>query len=308
MTIYPHQPYFYVIQDIRNGIYYVGSKFGKDANPNKFMVEGGYHTSSKTINKLIKKHGLEIFIVRKIKTFKKASDAYLYEKRFLEKVNARNNNKLYNRHNNKFHAFGTKEYSELMVDLIGVENPSSLSWVKQKKKESYVEKYGVDNPMKCETIKEKTKTTNKNRYGGNSPFCSNEVKEKYIENNMEKYGFAWPMERTEVKKKREETFITRYGDNNPLKNEYVAKKSLETLENKYGVTHNSQIPSVKEAKRLKEQLKLQRSELLLLEQYSIEHKISLGSGWRQRKDIWIYQKLKELYDTYGPLSSTQYRY
>lgn len=51
MDIYT--PYFYNIQDTRNGMYYAGIKYGKDANPKTFMTEGGYQTSSKTIKKLI---------------------------------------------------------------------------------------------------------------------------------------------------------------------------------------------------------------------------------------------------------------
>ena len=35
-----YQPYFYVIQDSCNGMYYAGVKWGKDANPGIFMVEG----------------------------------------------------------------------------------------------------------------------------------------------------------------------------------------------------------------------------------------------------------------------------
>lgn len=56
MTIYI--PYFYIIQDVRNGMYYAGAKWGRDANPANFMVEGGYTTSSKIINAVIEKHGM----------------------------------------------------------------------------------------------------------------------------------------------------------------------------------------------------------------------------------------------------------
>lgn len=102
MSIYHNQyvPYFYIIQDIRNGIYYAGSKWGKNSNPYNFMTEEGYKTSSVIIKELIKRHGLSNFIVRKIKTFKTGKKAYDYETKFLQKVNAKTNPKFYNGHNN----------------------------------------------------------------------------------------------------------------------------------------------------------------------------------------------------------------
>jgi hypothetical protein len=98
MSIYT--PYFYIIQDVRNGIYYAGSKYGKDADPSNFMIEGGYTTTSNTVRKIIRQFGLNSFAIRKIKKFEKAEDALQYEKRFLLKVNARNNPRFYNGHNN----------------------------------------------------------------------------------------------------------------------------------------------------------------------------------------------------------------
>jgi len=38
MNIY--NPYFYIIQDTRNGMYYAGSKTSKGANPENFMIMG----------------------------------------------------------------------------------------------------------------------------------------------------------------------------------------------------------------------------------------------------------------------------
>ena len=95
-------PYFYIIQNKHTSIYYVGSKYGKDANPETFMKENGYITSSKIIKEIIQDSGIDTFIVRKLKTFKNANDAYTYESRFLKKVDAKNNPKFYNGHNNNF--------------------------------------------------------------------------------------------------------------------------------------------------------------------------------------------------------------
>lgn len=55
MTIYA--PYFYIIQDRRNGMYYAGSKYSKKksqrTNPIHFMTEDGYQTSSSVIRTII---------------------------------------------------------------------------------------------------------------------------------------------------------------------------------------------------------------------------------------------------------------
>lgn len=300
MSIYI--PYFYIIQDVRNGIYYAGSKYAQDANPATFMIEGGYTTSSKEINSLIEQHGLNNFIIRKIRTFETAEEAYGYETRFLEKVDARRNPRFYNGHNNTFFAFGTKEFKEFLFHRIGAENPSSLEWVKVKKKETFSKKYGVDNPQKSNVIREKTRNTNLIRYGGNSPFNDPRVIEKFKDNNLEKYGYHWPMERQEVKDKRKENYILKYGVDMPIKNEVVKQKSINTLNKNYGVSHNSQIPEVKNLKRIKEQIKLKRSELHILEYYSKKFNIKLGGGWKQRKDIWVYTMLKEFYSRFGALS------
>ena len=99
MTIYT--PYFYIIQDTRNGMYYAGAKWAQDTTPENFMKENGYTTSSEIINSIIDEYGLNNFIVRKIRCFMTSKEAYDYETRFLQKVNARNHPKFYNNHNNE---------------------------------------------------------------------------------------------------------------------------------------------------------------------------------------------------------------
>jgi hypothetical protein len=97
-----YQPYFYIIQEVSSGIYYAGIKYGKNANPKFFMKENGYLTSSKIVKKLIKENGIDSFTIRRIKVFENSRQAYEYETKFLRKVNAKNNLKFYNGHNNEF--------------------------------------------------------------------------------------------------------------------------------------------------------------------------------------------------------------
>lgn len=100
MSIYT--PYFYVIEECSSGKYYAGSKYGKDANPNTLLKEDGYLTSSLVVNRIIKLNGLNSFRIRKIRCFNNPSEAYEYETRFLKKVDAKNNMRFYNKHNNDF--------------------------------------------------------------------------------------------------------------------------------------------------------------------------------------------------------------
>ena len=98
MSIYV--PYFYIIQDTRNGKYYAGSKYGRDANPELLLKVGGYMTTSKTVKNIIQENGIDTFIIRKIRKFDTREKANNYETRFLVKVDARNNKMFYNGHNN----------------------------------------------------------------------------------------------------------------------------------------------------------------------------------------------------------------
>lgn len=111
MTIYtnlPYVPYFYIIQDTRNGMYYAGSKYGKNSNPKTLMIEGGYTTTSKTVKRIIKEFGLKTFIVRKIITFDTKFDAQNYETKFLRRIDARNHKLFYNAHNNDWTLYDNK--------------------------------------------------------------------------------------------------------------------------------------------------------------------------------------------------------
>jgi hypothetical protein len=146
MAIYQDQyrPYFYIIQDVRNGMYYAGAKWGKDANPSNFMVEGGYTTSSNTIKKLIQQYGLDNFIIRKIRIFETPNETCYYETRFLEKVGARKNKKFYNLHNND-NIFDTEKmcFVTEMIYGEGIVNISQTSYWKEitrEKKDSSLEK------------------------------------------------------------------------------------------------------------------------------------------------------------------------
>jgi hypothetical protein len=58
-AIYKQVPYFYIIHHKPSGKMYAGAKWGKDAHPDKFMKSSGYLTSSKKVEELIEKDGID---------------------------------------------------------------------------------------------------------------------------------------------------------------------------------------------------------------------------------------------------------
>ena len=114
-------------------MYYAGSKFGQNANPKSFMIEGGYCTSSKKIKSIIEEAGINVFIIRKLKVFSQRKEAFDYETKFLQRINARKHKKFYNTHNNdgKVH-FGSKEFCDSMMQKYGNSNAMQVEIIKTK--------------------------------------------------------------------------------------------------------------------------------------------------------------------------------
>ena len=288
MSIYI--PYFYVIQDVRNGMYYAGAKWGKDANPSNFMIEGGYTTSSNIINELICRYGLDNFIIRKVKTFKTKLETRRYEERFLKRINAKNHVRFYNKHNNDhIFAYHDDKYKEKMLEIYGVEHPSHSLELVEKKKRNNLEKYGVENVFGSDFVKNKIKETNIARYGVEHPSYSKKLLEKKAQNNIKKYGvrstFLLPHVREKALKntwtektrqKRTSTNMKRYGVEVPLSSRVVIEKVLKTREN----------------------LSCRKS-VLLIREYTRYFGINLGYGWYQKSDEWLEKTLTKIQEKYG---------
>lgn len=332
MSIYT--PYFYVIQDVRNGMYYAGSKYGQDANPSNFMVEGGYETSSETIKGLIRQYGLDNFIIRKIKTFKSSSEAHRYETRFLVKVNARGNPRFYNGHNNDGNLDPDKLKS-IMMELYGVEYPMQSQIVREKSKLTNLRKRGVEYPMQCDYVKEKSKQTSIEKYATEHPRQSQIVKDNLICSTIEKYGVENVFQAAFVKNKIKETNIERYGVEHPSHSPELMEKKAQNNFEKYGVRCTFQIPEIREKalekmwaenarqkrtntnvkrygvevaasspivieKVIETRRKLsERQSVLLLREYTRYFGIKLGEGWYQKSDDWLTYTLNEIQEKYG---------
>lgn len=145
--------FFYIVQHKITKKYYIGSKYGQDADINTFMTENGYKTSSSTISKIIELEGLDIFDIIKIKLFETPSEAYNYETRFLKKVDAKNNKKFYNSHNNDILGYGSDGFYFVMEQKYGVKHALQSNDICEKSKQTCLKNYGVEWYFQSEEFK-----------------------------------------------------------------------------------------------------------------------------------------------------------
>jgi hypothetical protein len=142
----------------------------------------------------------------------------------------------YHRNGNKggFYTCKTCKTKKTNLEKWGVENPSQLDSVKEKKLKSFIQNWGVDHPSKSTIIKEKKRETFQDRFGVDNPFQSEEVKEKIKSVNIIKFGVENPSQSEEVKEKKRETFIQNWGVDHPLKSKEVKEKRRETFLENWG--------------------------------------------------------------------------
>lgn len=160
-------PYFYVIQDIATKIYYAGSCYNKKANPQNLLQPFGYRTHSrKIVWPLINKYGIERFIIRKIKIFSTAEDAYNYETKFLKRVDAKNNSSFYNMHNNE-----------------GGFNPNiNRNTANEKRRKTCLIKYGVEVSSQATSVRNKLSESAKKRQ--RDPLWKATIGKQLVENTQ----------------------------------------------------------------------------------------------------------------------------
>lgn len=262
MSIYI--PYFYIIQHISSGKYYAGSKFSKNTNPDNFMQFRGYITSSNKIKNIIKSEGLDSFVIRKIKPFKLGADAYNYESKFLKKVDAKNNIKFFNGHNNTLLCTGTPEYTNMMMKLYNVTHNSHLPEVvsrrvfttknrpevdkkksDEKKLQSCIKTYGTEYASQNIEVKLKSKNTILEKYDGIHFANLNETKDKKINTCMSNFGVEYPFQSEVIREKSRKTTLERYGVNHASQSEEFKLNKKETNIRIRGVEYPMQCEDVK---------------------------------------------------------------
>ena len=236
MNIY--LPYFYIIQHSESGKYYAGCKFGKNANPANFMVPGGYTTSSKEVNKIIKNTGLGSFeIIALLTEDDIGCDVYQFETTFLQENNISANPNWFNCHNNTLAPFGSPEFEAMMMKLYGVSHNMHSCEVRDKVANTNLSRYGVKTPLNIpDNIKARI-LLNINKYGSANNY------QKIKQTNLKKYGVEILFQPGIVRDRIEENIKNTYGGmgNASLT---IFEKHKETLKERYGVDNSFQIPEV----------------------------------------------------------------
>lgn len=206
-----YTPYFYIIKQKSTGMYYAGSRFAKDCDPKELLTKDGYYTSSNTVKSLLKKDGIDSFKILRIKTFESGEQALAYETRFLKKVDAANNRKFLNKHNNdsRLIFFGSEEFIAILSEKYGVTNSMFIPGMIDRIKKSNLEKHGVESTNALETVKDKKNATKLIRYGDQN--YNNQIKTKATK--LEKYGNA---NYNNVAKSKS-TMMERYGTDSNFK-------------------------------------------------------------------------------------------
>lgn len=230
--IYPHVPYFYIIQHILSGKLYCGSKWAKGCHPDTFMIEDGYTTSSTLVNNLIKKDGIDSFkTVQIIPETECLMSVYEYETIFLQTNDISKDDNWLNGHNNDgiLYPFGSEEYKKLMMKFHGVEHGMHLDWVRNKCKQTLFDNIGYysvfqspDHIKKFVELKrdlygtpnniEKTKLTNTKNHG-----VANISQVQFVLDKIfDKHGYHHPFESEEVREKSKQTLFSNHGVENPF--------------------------------------------------------------------------------------------
>lgn len=88
----------------------------------------------------------------------------------------------------------------------GVENPSQLKEIKEKKKQTSLKHFGVENPMQCKKVVQTLRENNLQKYGVIRPTQTEEVKNKMRQTIYQKYGVNWYVQSKEFKKKCKEAW------------------------------------------------------------------------------------------------------
>ena len=150
-----------------------------------------------------------------------------------------------------FKKYGTKYYNNRIkskntcLNKYGVDNPSKVPEIKEKKIKTSFIHYGVDNPYKSNKIKEKIKQTCLEKYGVEYPTQNKEIYNKIKQTCLRKYGVEHVLQSNIFKEKFINTCLIKYGASNNLKLDKIKEKIKQTYLNKYGVKYPSQIPEVR---------------------------------------------------------------
>lgn len=216
-------PYFYIIQHKPTQKYYAGCKINSSADSSNLMTKRGYKTTSKVIKELIQKDSLNAFEILRIKHFKSPEETLHYETRFLQKVNAAENPRFFNKHNGGKNFVNKGGYKLTESTKNKMRKPKSAETIR-KMKESLKKRNKDSWEKMIETRRKK-----------GLPWVSDEQKEKRREFNQRYWN-------DQTKKEQRLRMIDFY-KKNPISEE--TRKKLKECNsgknnNMYGKKHNEE--------------------------------------------------------------------
>ena len=136
--------------------------------------------------------------------------------------------------------------SETLMKHYGVSNPMHDDGIKENLKKAVLDKYGVEYSWQAESVKEKIRKSNLERYGVENPMKSEIIREKAKKTNLDRYGTVCPTQLEEIKEKTKQTNIKKYGVDSPAKVKEFQEKAKKTTLERYGVEHATQSKEIQE--------------------------------------------------------------
>ena len=116
----------------------------------------------------------------------------------------------------------SKKIQKAFKDKYGVTNPSQLTEVKKKKRNTCFEHYGVPSATQTREVQQKIKETNLERYGYSNPNRSSIIKEKIRQTNRIRYGVDNYNQTLESRERQRKIW------KDPQKRKQLSKKCSET--------------------------------------------------------------------------------
>ena len=146
-----------------------------------------------------------------------------------------------------------KKREDTYIKKYGVNHPSKVQEIQDKKKKTCQLHFGCDWPSQDRRVKEKIKKTNLEKYGSESPLGSKEIQNKSKKTWQKKYGenITSPTQVESIKNKIKETNLERYGSENPFGSKEIQNKLKKTWQEKYG----ENIVSISQVKEIQDKIK-----------------------------------------------------
>ena len=138
------------------------------------------------------------------------------------------------------------KFKKTCLEKYGVENPSNIESVVEKRKMTQIKNCGYSNYMQSEERFNMYKENNKIKYGYEMPFNSKEILQKCSDTINKKYGVVNIFQLDKTKEKIKEFLMEKYGGEYPLSCPEIKNKFIFTMIKKYGVNNPSKYQKFKD--------------------------------------------------------------